>query len=74
MSDVSTAIAAPKAAGAPMPALVYCPICTHTVDAQVSMVRLASGRRVPRAIGGQKCPRCAGSLDAGYVIRVQQAA
>ena len=74
MADVSTAIVGPRLVGAPLPALIYCPICTHTVDAQVSMARLMSGRRVPRAIAGQKCPRCAGSLDAGYVVRVQQAA
>ena len=48
---------------------VHCPICTHTVEAEI----LAVGKTV-RVRPGQKCPRCASSLDAGYVLRQQQAA
>ena len=48
---------------------VYCPICTHTVDAAVIQTR--KGTRVDP---GQKCPRCSASLDAGYVMRLNQAA
>lgn len=42
---------------------VYCPICTHTVEADVV---LRERRAIVRP--GQKCPRCLGSLDAGYIL------
>jgi hypothetical protein len=48
---------------------VYCPICTHTVEGEI----LTVGKTV-RVRPGQKCPRCAASLDAGYVLRHRQAA
>lgn len=48
---------------------VYCPLCTHTVDANVTYTA-----RSARVTPGQKCPRCSSSLDAGYVIRVERAA
>ncbi len=48
---------------------VYCPLCTHTVDANVT--KTAKGTRV---VAGQRCPRCSSSLDAGYVIRADRAA
>ncbi len=51
------------------PGSVYCPICTHTVEAEV----MVTGRLV-HVRPGQKCPRCAALLDAGYVLRQQQAA
>lgn len=51
------------------PASVYCPICTHTVEADIVVV----GRQA-RVKAGQKCPRCHASLDAGYVFRQPQAA
>jgi hypothetical protein len=50
-------------------AKVYCPMCTHTVDATVE--------HHPKHIivkRGQKCPRCFGSLDAGYVMYLERAA
>ncbi len=50
-------------------ASVYCPLCTHTVQAQV-----ISARKAAWVKPGQKCPRCADSLDAGYVLRFQRAA
>ncbi len=43
---------------------VYCPICTHTVEAE-----LERGENRIQVRPGQKCPRCAGSLDAGYIFR-----
>jgi uncharacterized protein (UPF0212 family) len=48
---------------------VYCPLCTHTVQATV----LHAGRSV-KVTPGQKCPRCQSSLDAGYVVRLDRAA
>ena len=48
---------------------IHCPICTHTVQATVQ----AHGRSV-RVKPGQKCPRCASTLDAGYVLRFDRAA
>lgn len=49
--------------------LVYCPICTHTVEATIVV-----GRKSTYVMPGQKCSRCKSSLDAGYVMRVGQAA
>lgn len=47
---------------------VHCPICTHTVEADVESV----GRRT-RVIAGQKCHRCSASLDAAIVLQVLEA-
>lgn len=48
---------------------VYCPLCTHTVDANITYTS-----RGARVTPGQKCGRCSSSLDAGYVLRVDRAA
>ena len=48
---------------------VHCPICTHTVDAEITQI----GRRI-FAKPGQKCPRCASALDAAAVVRFDRAA
>ena len=48
---------------------VYCPMCTHTVQAMVTF----AGRHA-RVTPAQKCPRCSSSLDAGYVLRQTLAA
>ena len=49
---------------------IYCPMCTHTVEATiVTNVRKQAWSK-PR----QKCPRCQSSLDAGYIMRVRTAA
>ncbi len=48
---------------------VYCPICTHTVEAQVIWL----GKKA-FVKPGQKCPRCRASLDAGAVLRDRAAA
>jgi hypothetical protein len=50
-------------------ALVYCPICTHSVEAEAGLL----GKK-PLVTPGQKCPRCASSLDAGLVIQFREAA
>ena len=50
-------------------ALVYCPICTHTVEAQAGF----AGKK-PLVVPGQKCARCASSLDAGLVVQFRDAA
>jgi len=59
----------PKLAPAMSTAKVYCPMCTHTVDATVETH--ARNLRVKR---GQKCARCSGSLDAGYIMYLERAA
>jgi len=46
-----------------------CPICTHTVPAEISI----KGRAVGVA-PGQKCPRCGASLDVAVVIQFPEAA
>lgn len=48
---------------------VHCPICTHTVPADVDVI----GRKA-RTVPGQRCPRCSAALDAAYVIQVAEAA
>lgn len=48
---------------------VYCPLCTHTVQADVTYTP-----RSAHVTPGQRCPRCSSSLDAGYVIHVNRAA
>ena len=48
---------------------VYCPLCTHTVPANVLI-----NARAAKVVPGQKCPRCQSSLDAGYVLHLSQAA
>ena len=66
--DNSIPMRAPHAA-AEYSGSVHCPICTHTVHATVQ----AHGRSV-RVKPGQKCPRCASTLDAGYVLHFDRAA
>jgi hypothetical protein len=48
---------------------VHCPICTHSVDADVDM-----SSKKPRVVAGQRCPRCSATLDAAFVLEVQEAA
>jgi len=48
---------------------VYCPICTHTVEGTV-----VSNGKVAKVKTGQKCSRCAASLDPGYIMRLDRAA
>lgn len=48
---------------------VYCPICTHTVPAEVV---LRGKRFIVKP--GQKCARCHSQLDAGYIMRADRAA
>lgn len=50
-------------------ASVHCPICTHAVSATV-IVRGKSVYVKP----GQKCARCAASLDAGRLLWLSRAA
>jgi endogenous inhibitor of DNA gyrase (YacG/DUF329 family) len=44
---------------------VHCPICTHTVGAEV----IPNGRKM-KTVPEQKCPRCSSSLDAAIVLYV----
>jgi hypothetical protein len=55
--------------GQQLPAAVYCPLCTHTVEVQVTVI----GRRA-KVTPGQTCPHCSASIDAGYVFEVRRAA
>ena len=48
---------------------VYCPLCTHTVQATVTYTP-----RSAQVVPGQRCPRCSSSLDAGFVFSVRRAA
>ena len=58
----------------PANAAVYCPACTHVVEAHV-VSQTRRGYRVTFAtVPGQKCSRCSGSLDAAVVLRAETAA
>ena len=48
---------------------VYCPMCTHTVEAMVTF----SGKQA-KVTPGQKCAHCGSSIDAGFVFRYDRAA
>ena len=48
---------------------VHCPICTRNVAADIEL-----RRKAPRVAPGQKCPRCASTLDAAFVLEVTEAA
>ncbi len=48
---------------------VYCPMCTHTVEAMVSF----TGKQA-KVVPGQKCAHCGSSIDAGFVFRYDRAA
>ena len=47
---------------------VYCPMCTHTVEAEIQRTMMRRARR-SMVKPGQKCPQCSASLDAGYIFR-----
>jgi len=48
---------------------VHCPICTHTVPAEIDL----RGKR-PLVVAGQKCMRCGSSLDVAVVVQIPEAA
>jgi len=50
-------------------ARVYCPICTHTVDAEVIAIERDWSRKV-KVVEGQKCRRCSTWLDAACVLEL----
>jgi DNA-directed RNA polymerase subunit RPC12/RpoP len=52
---------------------VYCPMCTHTVDAETHRVHGRHTRRFA-VKPGQKCPHCSAPLDAGYIFQSGRAA
>jgi hypothetical protein len=47
----------------------HCPICTHTVPADIDL-----RGKYPRVAAGQRCPRCASSLDVAVVVQIPEAA
>ncbi len=54
----------PELASPSLPGLVYCPACTHSVEARVE-----PAKRGHKSVAGQRCPRCNGKLDAAFVIK-----
>ncbi|HEY9139248.1 MAG TPA: hypothetical protein VIN93_00050 [Bryobacteraceae bacterium] len=48
---------------------VFCPICTHTVPAEVDL----RGKRA-RVAEGQCCPRCQSSLEDAVIVQIPEAA
>ena len=48
-----------------------CPMCTHTVPAEVD---LKAKSKIARVSPGQRCPRCGAPLDVAVVIEIPQAA
>lgn len=58
----------------PQTAKVYCPMCTHTVEARIQPAAAFPGSRRRFVEPGQKCAHCSASLDAGYIFPVRHAA
>ncbi len=52
-----------------MKALVQCPICSHTVRAEVKFV----GKR-PKVVEGQRCLRCSAMLSMAWVLQLEEVA
>jgi len=52
-----------------MQGLAHCPICTHTVPADIDV----TGKR-PHVTKGSKCPRCGASLEVAVVVQIPEAA
>ena len=50
-------------------AQVHCPMCTHTVPAEIDLKG-----KYARVSEGQKCPRCGCALDVAAVIQIPEAA
>ena len=48
---------------------VFCPICTHTVPAELDL----KGKNA-RVVPGQRCPRCKATLDVAAIVRIPEAA
>jgi hypothetical protein len=48
-----------------------CPICTHTVPAEID---IKGKMKLARVSPGQRCPRCGAPLDVAVVIEIPQAA
>lgn len=48
---------------------VYCPICTHTVPANLDLKG-----RVARVLPGQRCSRCGATLDVAVIVQIPEAA
>jgi hypothetical protein len=49
--------------------LVYCPICTRTVPAELDL----RGRRA-KVAAGERCPRCQSSLEVAAIVQIPEAA
>ncbi|GAB4409502.1 MAG: hypothetical protein OHK0021_19440 [Bryobacter sp.] len=63
-TKLSAAVLEPEVARKSLTGLVYCPMCTHSVTANIE-----PGKRGYRVLPNQRCPRCSGSMDAAFVIR-----
>ena len=50
--------------------MAHCPICTHTVPADIEVVKKGKFARVTP---GQRCQRCGSSLDVAIVIEAPEA-
>ena len=48
---------------------VHCPMCTHAVEAEI----VQRGRQLFTK-PGQRCPRCASTLDAASILRLDKIA
>ena len=48
---------------------VFCPICTHTVPAELDL----RGKRAKVAVG-ERCPRCQSSLEVAVIVQIPEAA
>jgi hypothetical protein len=52
---------------------VHCPICTHTVPAEIQVTG-SRMRKSVRVAPGQRCQRCGASLNVAVIVQVPEAA
>jgi hypothetical protein len=65
----SISLPAPAPAQHETRGFVYCPICTHTVEATI-----VATRKTAKVKPGQKCSRCSAALDPAVIVRMDRAA
>lgn len=53
---------------------VHCPICTHTVPAELQVVSRGARGKSIRVAPGQRCQRCGSSLNVAVIVQAPVAA
>jgi uncharacterized protein (UPF0212 family) len=67
-TKTNSAVLEPETTQKQLTGVVYCPMCTHSVGANIE-----PAKRGYKVTPKQKCPRCGASMDAAFVIRADAA-